>query len=840
MTPPTQPFLRPLPEELTELSKLALDLRWTWSHAADRLWESVAPDIWQWTGNPWLVLQSVSQRRLATLAQDPDFVAELARLAEARREYQDATTWFADTHANDGGCIAYFSMEYGLAEALPLYSGGLGILAGDHLKSASDLGVPIVAVGLLYQEGYFRQMLDADGAQLEFYPHNVPTSLPVAPVRNADGAWLSVPIELPGRQLLLRVWQAQVGRVPLYLLDSNDAMNSAADRGVTSKLYGGGEEMRFIQQIALGIGGWRALEQLELNPEVCHLNEGHAAMVTIERARSYMQSHNVDFWEALWATRAGNVFTTHTPVAAAFDTYRRELLEKYGGVYARRLGVEPDAVLALGQNYHHGNHEPFNMAYLAMRTCSRVNGVSRLHGEVSRHIFGALYPRLPQREVPIGHITNGVHYPSWDSAWADRLWTESCGKERWRQGALDTHSEAISCLSDEALWTNRSRERADLIDYARRRLARQLGQRGADADTIAGARDVLDPNALTLGFARRFTEYKRPNLLLYDRDRLSRLLNDSERPVQLIVAGKAHPNDSRGKIFVREWAQFVQRPDIRSHAVFLEDYDMELAEELVQGVDVWINTPRRPWEACGTSGMKVLVNGGLNLSALDGWWAEAFSTEVGWALGDGREHPEPEWDATEARQLYSLLEDQVVPEFYARDPTGVPSAWVARIRASMSTLTPQFSGNRMVRDYVEQSYLPAMQAYRDRSGGQRASGRDLRAWELELRRGWDHIHFGGREAERLDDGYEVSIQVYLGDLDPDLVAVELYSEPGAAHEPTRVSMERAAALTGAKHGYVYRARVSADPPQQDYTVRVLPRHADANLPIELPLVLWRR
>lgn len=837
MTPQRHPFLRPLPDGLAGLAELTLDLRWTWNHAADRLWEALAPDIWQRTGNPWLILQSVSQRRLDQLAADTGFRAELDRLVQAHREYLTERTWFGDAHADRDIQVAYFSMEYGLAEALPLYAGGLGILAGDHLKTASDLGVPLVAVGLLYQEGYFRQMLDADGMQLELYPHNVPTSLPITPVYDADGAWLSVPLELPGRTLVLRVWRVQVGRVPLYLLDSNDPMNSPADRGITGKLYGGGEETRLIQEMVLGIGGWRALELLGVNPDVCHLNEGHAAMVTIERARSYMQRHRVGFWRALWATRAGNVFTTHTPVAAGFDTYRIALLAEYGGAYAARLGVEPAALLALGRRRAHAHDEPFNMAYLAARTCGRINAVSRLHGDVSRRIFRDLYPRWPVPEVPVGHITNGVHVPSWDSPWADRLWTETCGKGRWR-AEVTAHAEAISRLSDEALWTVRSQERADLVRYARERLARQLGQRGASVETVAQTRDVLDPNALTLGFARRFTEYKRPNLLLHDRERLTRLFTDPERPVQLIVAGKAHPQDRQGKEFIRAWADFIRRPGVRMHVVFLEDYDIALAQELVQGVDVWINTPRRPWEACGTSGMKVLVNGGLNLSELDGWWAEAYGADVGWALGDGREHDEPGWDAVEAGQLYALLEDEIIPEFYARNVGGVPRAWVARVRASMARLAPQFSSNRMLHDYVEQSYLPAAQAYRDRTGNGGAVAGALHAWEAELRKHWDRMHLGRPEVTLVDDAWQFSIQVYLGDLDPEAIAVELYADPGEADESVAVPMERTTPLTGASHSYLYRARVSAQRPAPDYTVRVVPRHPQARVPIELPLILW--
>ena len=839
MTSPQHPFLTSLPEGLDELAELALDLRWTWSHAADSLWERLAPDIWRSTRNPWLVLGRVSQRRLEQVAGDVDFRQRLSGLGAARREYLTRRTWFDDTHPALDIRIAYFSMEYGLAEALPLYSGGLGVLAGDHLKAASDMGVPLVAVGLLYQEGYFRQMLDANGSQLELYPHNEPTTLPLTPMRDADGGWLSVPLELPGRVLTLRVWRAQVGRVPLYLLDSNDPMNSPADRGITSRLYGGGEEMRFIQEMVLGIGGWRALELLGVKVDVCHLNEGHAALVTVERARSYMERHKVDFWEALWATRAGNVFTTHTPVAAAFDTYRIALLAKYGSVYAAQLGVEAAQLLDLARSPVEGEQERFNIAYLAMRTCGRVNAVSRLHGDVSRRLFSDLYGRWPLHEVPIGHITNGVHVPSWDSPWADDVWTASCGKDRWCVG-VDKHPEIIAGLSDEALWAQRSHERADLVRYARQRLARQLGYRGAPAEQIAASHDALDPNALTLGFARRFTEYKRPTLLLHDQPRLARLLNNPMRPVQLIVAGKAHPHDPQGKEFVRRWVDFVQQPHVRARAVFLEDYDITLAQELVQGVDVWLNTPRRPWEACGTSGMKVLVNGGLNLSELDGWWGEAYSAEVGWALGDGREHDEPEWDATEARQLYALLENEIVPAFYGRDGAGLPTKWVARIRASMATLTTQFSSNRMVSDYVEQRYVPAAAAYAERSANGGEVARALRSWESALRLKWGGVQVHALRAEREDEGWWLTAEVYVGDLDPDLIAVEIYADPGEAQQPVRVPMQRVTILPSAVKGFRYRARVGLARPVQDYTVRVVPHHRHASVPIELPLIRWQR
>jgi starch phosphorylase len=583
-----------------------------------------------------------------------------------------------------------------------------------------------VAIGLLYQSGYFRQMLDAHGHQLELHPANVPYDLPIAPVYGADGARLTVPVELPGRELRLRVWLAQIGRVALYLLDSNDPLNTSADRGITGQLYGGDLETRLAQEIVLGIGGWRALAALGLRPDVCHLNEGHAAFVAIERARAFMRAQGVGFWEALWATRAGNVFTTHTPVAAAFDTFPIELLAQYGRDYAAELGIEPRELLALGRPPG-GDDDAFNMAYLAARTCIHINGVSRLHGEVSRRIFQPLYARVPEREVPVGHVTNGAHMPSWDSASADTLWTEACGKARWMGCSTAALSDALQSLGDEALWHSQSVERAELVRYARRRLAAQLGQRGADARTIARAADVLDPNALTLGFARRFAEYKRPHLLLRDPERLARLLRNRERPVQIIVAGKAHPRDGIGKDLVRQWAQFTRRADVAAQAVFLEDYDMALAQQLVQGVDVWVNTPRRPWEACGTSGMKVLVNGGLNLSSLDGWWAEAYAPDLGWALGadDGSAAD----DAAEAELLYRVLEEQVIPEFYARDASGVPRRWIARVRASMARLAPYFSSNRMLFEYVRDVYLPAGEEYRARSADGAALAHETQAVE---------------------------------------------------------------------------------------------------------------
>ena len=837
-------FPRTLPQALEPLTDLALDLRWTWSHAGDRLWRTVAPDVWERTENPWIILQDVSERRLEQLAADSDFTAEVARLAHERELYLSGTASFQRHYADtDIRGIAYFSMEFGLGEALPLYAGGLGILAGDYLKAASDLGLPLVGVGLLYQEGYFRQMVDAAGQQLEAYPYNDPISLPIVPVRSHDGGWLHVTLEFPGRNLLLRVWQANVGRVTLYLLDSNDPLNAPADRGITGKLYGGGQEMRLIQEVVLGIGGWRLLQLLRLEIDVCHLNEGHAAFVVLERARQFMEEHHVGFWEALWATRAGNVFTTHTPVAAGFDRYPAELVDKYMPylrVYLARLGISLEELIGLGRkDTNHDHREPFNMAYLAMRGCSRVNGVSRLHGAVSRRIFRDLYPRWPEHEIPVSHVTNGVHVPSWDSPWADQLWSRACGKDRWL-GAINELQAAVHALSDEALWTLCASERHDLIRYARERLAKQLGQRGAERETIAGAEQCLDPNSLTIGFARRFAEYKRPNLLLHDSERLARLLMNPERPVQLIIAGKAHPQDETGKRLVREWFDFVNRPQARAHAVFLEDYDIALAQELVQGVDLWINTPRRPWEACGTSGMKVLANGGLNLSELDGWWAEAYTPEYGWALGDGREHDEPGWDSVEAEALYALLENDVVPLFYARDAAGIPRAWVARIRKSMAQLAPRFSCNRMVREYVERFYQPAAHAVQRRCADAGRLAKGLYAWQQKLQRHWASLHFGHLKVNRQDGEWQFQVQVYLGDLSADEVRVELYADACDGEQAVREIMMPGPEIPGAVNGYLYGARVETVRPADDFTPRILPANEDALAPIETDLIRWQR
>jgi len=823
------------------LAELALNMRWSWNHATDTVWRQLDPELWELTHNPWVVLQTASREKIQTVLSNPLFRKEVDGLVQARRQTLAAPAWFQQNHAADSLTnIAYFSMEYMLSEALPIYSGGLGNVAGDQLKAASDLGVPVVGVGLLYQQGYFRQVIDKDGAQQALYPYNDPGQLPISPVRQANGEWLRLEIALPGYSVWLRAWQVQVGRVKLYLLDSNDSANFPAHRGITSELYGGGPDLRLKQELLLGIGGWRLLGALGIKPDVCHLNEGHAAFAVLERARGFMHETQQPFDVALAATRAGNLFTTHTAVTAGFDRFAPALIVQYLGRYAQdRLGLKIEDLLALGRQNPNDSSEPFNMAYLAMRGCGAANGVSQLHGKVSRHLFEPLFPRWSSDEVPVGHVTNGVHMPTWDSAPADDLWTKGCGKGRWL-GMSTTLERDIRCLSDAELWQFRTAATQSLVEYARRHLSRQLAASGAPTEAVAEAKHLFDPNALTLGFARRFATYKRPDLLLYDRARLLRLLANSERPVQLIIAGKAHPADQPGRDLIRQWIQFIRQPEVRPHIIFLSDYDMLLTEHLVQGVDVWINTPRRPWEACGTSGMKVLVNGGLNLSELDGWWAEAYTPEVGWALGDGQEHgDDPAWDAAEAATLYERLERDVIPEFYARDSSGIPTAWVKRMRESMARLTPRFSADRAVRDYTEQHYVPAAAAYRQRVANKGAVAKQMTEWRQRLEQKWPALHFGLVTVDTRGAQHEFTVQVYLADLDPAAVRVELYANGVTGNPPVRQEMQRVSERPGAPGTFVYTAAVSADRPPADYTARVIPHCDGVAIPLEEARILWQ-
>ncbi|MFU8817289.1 MAG: alpha-glucan family phosphorylase [Pseudomonadales bacterium] len=847
--------LRPIIERLTTL---ATDLHWTWNHGGDAFWRSIDANVWERTRNPFVVLQNLSIGKLGRLYDDAEFRRELDRLNQALEAYETRPRWgdevFPNSHASEAPAdgsnvppqVAYFSMEFGLGVALPMYAGGLGILAGDHLKAASDLGIPLVGVSLMYHEGYFRQTFDPAGRQQEIFAHIDSRNVPVRPLSLLGDGWQRITIDFPGRTVYLRVWEARVGRVRLFLLDSNDPLNNPSDQGITSRLYGGTTEERLMQAIVLGIGGWRLIEALPEPIRVLHLNEGHAAFATLERARCCMEREQISFWEALWATRAGNVFTTHTPLPAAFDVYPIDLLAKYSSAYAPELHLSASELNALGRA--RGDADAgFNMAYLAMRTCARANGVSELHGRVSRHIFRNLFERWPESEVPVRHVTNGVHVPSWDSPWSDEIWTEACGKDRWLGVETDLGA-AMAHVDNETLWDACGRERADLVGYVRGRLVRQLAMQGAGEDQLRCAAAALDPNVLTLGFARRFTAYKRPNLLLSDPQRLARILTDRTRPAQLIIAGKAHPEDGNGKLLLQRWIEFANRDDVRGHVVFLYDYDIPLAQELVQGVDVWLNTPRRPWEACGTSGMKVQINGGLNLSTLDGWWAEAHQPDYGWAIGaDPGSDIERDFhagaaaghgDEEDAATLYRLLEESVIPEFYHRDEHGIPQAWVNRIRKTMVDLVPKFSANRMMRQYTQSYYLPALQDFGRRISQGAARARQQAAWWSRLNAHWPNIHWGSLSFTPDDGSIQVALQVYLGDIRPDDVCVQLYADPLPDQPRHCQAMSRCEPIAGAQNSFCYRLTLSSERPLEHFTPRVIANPEHAQTPMEAPFISW--
>jgi starch phosphorylase len=833
---PNEVTAPPNDEGTNELAELALNLHWSWNHAADELWKRLDPELWEATQNPWVILQTLSREKIEAALEEPEFHQRLNNLLHQNRESYSSDAWFQKKHAGSAlTSVAYFSMEFMLREALPIYSGGLGNVAGDQMKAASDLGVPVVGIGLLYGQGYFRQDFDSEGRQQALYPVNDPGQLPIRPLRHPNGEWLRLQIQLPEAKIWLRCWEVSVGRTKLYLLDTNDFANTAAHRGITSELYGGDAEMRLKQEIVLGIGGWRLLRAVGLDPEVCHLNEGHAAFAVLERARSYMQDHSTSFDLAINITRAGNLFTTHTAVAAGFDRFDPELIRRYLGHYAKdELSISIDQLLAMGRQDSANALEPFNMAFLAVRGSGQINGVSKLHGKVSRHIFQPLFPRWPMEEVPIGSVTNGIHVPTWDSAAADALWTTVAGKKRWRGDRAK--EDDVRQLTDSQLWDMRMEGRRALVNQLRKRCAGQLASEGG---IPSDAEFIFDENVLTLGFARRFATYKRPNLLLHDPERLVRLLSNPQRSVQLILAGKAHPQDLPGQILIKQWKDFIRRPDVRGRVAFLTDYDMLLAQELVQGIDLWINTPQRPWEACGTSGMKVLVNGGLNLSELDGWWVEAYTPEVGWAIGDGREHgDDPAWDATEAEALYALLEQEVIPEFYERENNALPAKWLGRIRESMARLTSEFSATRAIREYTESHYLLAASGYSERAATDSALGISLLQWQQKLAQSWSTVHFGSVDVETQDGQYLFRVQVLSGDFNSEELRVEIYADQIAGGVPIIQAMT--ASGTSAEAGVLnFTAQVPANRPLNEYTARIIPRHANASVPLEAGQIIWQ-
>jgi starch phosphorylase len=839
-----------LPPELEGLRDLAYNLRWSWDHETVNLFRRLDRALWEQSGhNPVLMLGTVRQALLRAAAADQGFLAHLDRAHERFRTYMDEPNQYSQCVPGEpaGQCIAYFSAEFAIAECMPVYSGGLGILAGDHLKSASDLGLPMVGVGLLYQEGYFRQYLSADGWQQESYPLNDLYNMPITLRRDNEGTPMTVSVELPGRQVKAQVWQADIGRVPLFLLDTNIPENAHEDQNITDELYGGDLEMRIKQEMVLGIGGIRVLDAIGLNPTVFHMNEGHSAFLAIERIRMLIERHDLDFSEAREAAAAGNVFTTHTPVPAGIDIFPVHLIDRYLGHYYERLGISRNDFLGLGRVNPYNEGEPFNMAILAMHLANYTNGVSRLHGRVARKMWQGLWPSVPTNEIPIDHITNGVHIPSWVSRDMTELYDRYLGP-RWREDPADqTVWQNIGEIPDGELWRTHERRRERLVAVARRKLQKQLSARGAPPAEIAQASEVLDPNALTIGFARRFATYKRATLVFRDAERLARIVGDPDRPIQLIFAGKAHPRDTQGKELIRQIVHMARREAFRQHIVFLEDYDMNLARYMLQGVDVWLNNPRRPREASGTSGMKATANGAINLSVLDGWWDEAYTPEVGWAIGQGEVYDDHGYqDDVESRAIYNLLEQEIVPAFYDRGRDGLPRRWIARMKTAMSAICPMFNTNRMVLQYMEEAYMSASQRFHQLTKDEMAGAKELAAWKVHLREHWDKINILKIEEDapselQVGDSLEVKAEIYLDQLEPADVRVEFYH--GRVDRSGQIVNGRAMSMTHAEPNgggsYLFSGTVPCEiSGQYGYAIRILPRHPDLSSAFEMHLIRW--
>lgn len=840
-----------IPDRLKELVRIAMNLAWTWDGEAIDLFRRLDPKQLLWErcyANPIKMLGLVSQERLVELTADEGYLAWLDRVSARLSSYLERPTWFGQTYPKNGICVAYFCAEFGIVEGLRLYSGGLGILAGDHVKSASDLGIPMVAVGLMYRRGYFRQYLNADGWQQEQYPEADYYNLPITLERRADGTPVTVEVEFPGRKVKAQVWRAQVGRVPLYLLDTDLPVNGPEDRAITGYLYGGDRDTRIRQEMLLGIGGIRALDAVGIEPTVCHINEGHSAFLTLERIRRLIVRHKVGFAAARELVAASNVFTTHTPVPAGIDVFTPDLMDRYFGPYYTQLGLSRDAFLALGRQNPADGSEPFSMAVLAIRLSGATNGVSALHGRVSRRMWSGLWPDVPVDDLPITSITNGVHVRGWLSHDMAGLFDSYLGP-RWISHPADQSVwERVEQIPDAELWRTHERRRERLVAFARRRLQMQLEQRGAPPAEREQAEEVLDPKALTIGFARRFATYKRATLLFRDPERLARILGDPQRPVQIIYAGKAHPADQEGKDFIRQVVHFARRPEFRQRIVFLEDYDIKVGRYLYQGVDVWLNNPRRPLEASGTSGMKATVNGAINISVLDGWWDEAYDGTNGWAIGRGEEYEDPGYhDQVESNAIYQMLENEVVPMFYTRGRDGLPREWIRRMKNAMRTVCPVYSASRMVKEYTERLYLPAGQRWEvlGANGLQRAQA--LAAWKERVRTYWKGVAVKSVEAEMvapLEAGTTrtVRAEITLGSLAPKDVSVALYagllSGEGEITSATVSEMKvEGCPRTGV---YIYSGTLQGKTTGlHGFRVRILPAHEDLWNPVlHMNCITW--
>ena len=844
--------IRPaLPKRLLPLLTIAQNVCWTWMPEAIALFKRIDLDLWNaTTHSPSRMLSEISQARLVELERDESFLSHMEEVALALEDYLQRPTWFSQNKRDKlqkNMTIAYFSAEYGLHESLPVYSGGLGILSGDHLKSASDLGLPFVAVGLLYRQGYFTQYLNADGWQQEAYPDNDFADLPIALVKEANGAPIRISLEMPQRPLLAQVWLLTVGRVKLYLLDTDLPENSPEDRLITAQLYGGDELMRIKQEILLGIGGLRALRAIGITPSVYHMNEGHSAFLAIERLRHLVQEHKLSLAQATEVVTASNVFTTHTPVPAGNDAFTPDLTDHYLKPYYQACGFSREQFLGLGRQNPFDHHEAFCMTVLALRLSAHRNGVSKLHGQVSRHMWEKIWPGLPAGEIPIDHITNGVHTTFWAGPDMTLLFNRYLDP-RWKTNPEDGRIwEGVERIPDTELWRGHVRRRERLVAFSRERVSEQMSARGALPSEIEKAREILDPEALTLGFARRFATYKRGAMLFTDPERLSKILNNPQRPVQIIFAGKAHPRDNLGKDVIKQIVHMAREPEFRNRVLFLENYDINVAAHLVSGVDVWINNPRRPLEASGTSGMKAAVNGAINLSVLDGWWVEAYNGENGWAIGQGEEYSDLAYqDKVESLALYDILEKELIPLFYQRGKDGIPRGWTALMKRSLKTIPRVYNTNRMVIEYLENFYIQASETRWSLIEGDYAKARELAQFKSDLRHRWsqvkiENVEFKHEGEPKVGELLPLEVRLNIPGFDPKEVAVEVYQ--GRLNAAGEIMDGRPLPLRNVRElgdgRFLFFDEVPlAHAGRRGFAVRVLPRHPLLYQRFEPGLIVW--
>ena len=837
-----------LPAVLEPLREMTFNLWWTWEPSARRLFRHLDPDLWNRTNhNPVRMLQLSRQARLEELAQDKSFLRELKEVHDAFRNYLAREDTYGKTGAGAAikRPVAYFSAEFGFHEAIPNYSGGLGILAGDHCKSASDLDLNFVAVGLLYRHGYFRQEIDKDGAQHAVSLNQNFHHLPIREVQR-DGAGLLISVRILDREVFAKVWQLPVGRIDLFLLDTDIPENNAEDRLITAELYGGDQEMRMRQEIVLGIGGVKALKALGIDPEVFHMNEGHSAFLAMERIRRKVVEKKLEFYSALQIVASANIFTTHTPVPAGNDSFPREMMRKYFGDFAKELGIPFDELFSFGQT-RVDRSDPFSMTILALRMSRHSNGVSKLHGEVSRSLWKDVWNGVPVHEVPITSITNGIHTKTWMAPEFSALYRKYLGEWEERITEPDFWRRVID-IPDSELWETHQQLKHRLVEFVRERVRIRRERIGDSPEAIHNVNRILDPEVLTIGFARRFATYKRGALLFSDKERLKRLLNDTTRPVQFIFAGKAHPRDEGGRALIQEVYRFSREAGFENRVVFLEDYDSYIARRLVQGVDLWLNNPLRPMEASGTSGMKCAPNGGINLSVLDGWWHEGFNGNNGWAIAPEIDEGTVELQtAVDANSLYQLLENQIIPLYYAKPDGKLPLAWLQLMRESIRSVTPVFNTHRMVQEYTERLYIPAAQSHENFAQNGCEPATQLSIWKSRMRKDWPQVRIndvqvGNKDRQNIlvGESLQVSAHVYLGDVDPNHVRVEAYhgeADNGGIKNPS-VSILNASGRNG-DGSYLYRGSVPAsESGAYGFSVRVVPTHPNLMQAHELRLIAW--